>query len=99
VGGGYGTSIVFRSSCYYQRNVSLFFPHLRVSDFLSRDPRITPPTFCADDSNVHRKKMESTIAKKEEQSQQLAKTVQEMQGAMQKAVVEAAKAAASMQAA
>ncbi|KAL3807177.1 hypothetical protein ACHAXA_006032 [Cyclostephanos tholiformis] len=40
------------------------------------------------------KKMESTIAKKEEQSQQLAMTVQEMQGAMQKAAVEAAKAAA-----
>ena len=42
--------------------------------------------------------MESTIAKKEEQSQQLATTVQEMQGAMQKAAVEAAKSAA-MQAA
>ena len=44
------------------------------------------------------KKMESTIAKKEEQSQQLATAVQEMQGAMQKAAVEAAKSAA-MQAA
>ncbi len=42
--------------------------------------------------------MESTIAKKEEQSQQLATTVQEMQGAMQKAAVEAAKSA-TMQAA
>jgi hypothetical protein len=51
-------------------------------------------TFCAVVVNAHRKKMESTIAKKEEQSQQLAMTVQEMQGAMQKAAVEAAKAAA-----
>jgi hypothetical protein len=42
--------------------------------------------------------LESAIAKKEEQSQQLAMTVQDMQGAMQKAAVEAAKAAA-MQAA
>jgi hypothetical protein len=39
---------------------------------------------------VHRKKIESAIAKKEEQSQQLATMVQEMQGAMQKAAVEAA---------
>ncbi len=38
--------------------------------------------------------MESTIAKKEEQSQQLVTAVQEMQGAMQKAAVEAAKSAA-----
>jgi hypothetical protein len=54
--------------------------------------------FSIRDDQCCRKKMESTIAKKEEQSQQLAMTVQEMQGAMQKAAVEAAKAAA-MQAA
>ena len=40
------------------------------------------------------KKTESIIAKKDEQSQKLAMTIQEMQSAMQKAAVEAAKAAA-----
>mmetsp|Transcript_19425 Transcript_19425/g.33332 ORF Transcript_19425/g.33332 Transcript_19425/m.33332 type:complete len:142 (-) Transcript_19425:268-693(-) len=40
------------------------------------------------------KKTESLISKKEEQSQQLALKIQEMQSAMQKAAVEAAKAAA-----
>ena len=46
-----------------------------------------------------RKKTESIITKKDEQSQQLAMKIQEMQSAMQKAAVEAAKAAAQQAAA
>ena len=45
-------------------------------------------------SACHSKKTEGIITKKEEQSQQLAVKIQEMQMAMQKAAVEAAKAAA-----
>ncbi|KAL3791441.1 hypothetical protein HJC23_011497 [Cyclotella cryptica] len=42
-------------------------------------------------------KAQASITKKQEQSQQLAKKIQEMQGAMQKAAVEAAKAVAAGQ--
>ncbi|KAL7470736.1 hypothetical protein ACHAXS_010992 [Conticribra weissflogii] len=43
------------------------------------------------------KKTEQLIEKKEKQSQELAKNIQEMQGAMQRAAVEAAKAMAAQQ--
>ncbi len=48
-------------------------------------------------SLIFRKKTEQLIEKKEKQSQELAKNIQEMQGAMQRAAVEAAKAMAAQQ--
>lgn len=44
-----------------------------------------------------RDKAQASITKKQEQSQQMAKKIQEMQSAMQKAAVEAAKAVAAGQ--
>ena len=46
---------------------------------------------------LSRDKAKASITKKQEQSQQLAMKIQEMQGAMQKAAVEAAKAVAAGQ--
>lgn len=47
----------------------------------------------------HSKKTEGIVAKKDEQQEKLAMTIQEMQSALQKAAVEAAKAAAQQAAA
>jgi len=47
---------------------------------------------------IYSKKVETMITNKEEESDKVGRSIQEMQGAMQKAAVEAAKAAA-MQAA
>jgi hypothetical protein len=54
--------------------------------------RLTPPYI-----RKSRDKVKAAITKKEEQSQQMATKIQEMQSAMQRAAVEAAKAVAAGQ--
>ena len=56
-------------------------------------PDLTTPLYLPIFSN----KLKSNTTKKEEQSQQMAVKIQEMQSAMQKAAVEAAKAVAAGQ--
>ncbi len=59
---------------------------------ISLNPKILP--YILSTKYIRSKKTESLVTKNEEQSEQLAMKIQEMQSALQKAAVEAAKAAA-----